>query len=378
MSAVWKMFPYPTLTNGQLIDGSVMQAHPDCRACPSHECALDEVSDFGEPKICRFGLTYARVDTERVIAGVVGTDVKALTPKARTRLRMEKPRHVQSARIERAVKTARKLGPGVARSLEAERAEALAAIRSDPAMQRAVAEQLRSDVDNDLGQSHDFMQMVKRVKGYSEYLLAQRLPGVPPEEAAERLHDEGAIYFATQLMVYKMNSLEYINEINRATGNLKTFGIHPLILKYKRIYEWTSRQKGLDIHQGSTFRQAHYNGDALGTLVQALLDNMVKYVPSRSKGSIDFDERPSSVVVQFNSLGPQIAEDELEAIFLPKVRARAARGAESTGQGIGLASAKQISDALGLGIECKQSPVQDARFHGYYTTTFQFELATLE
>jgi len=244
-------------------------------------------------------------------------------------------------------------------------------------MQRAVAEQLRADADEDLGQSHDFMQMVKRVKGYAEALLAQRLPGISPELAAEQLHDEGAIYFATQLMVYKMNSLQYINEVNRAAGNEGTFSIHPLILKYKRIYDWTAQQKGLRIRQGPTHRKSHYNGDAIGTLVQALLDNMVKYAPPRAEAYIDFSEQQDSVTVQFRSPGPRIEKDEIEHIFVMKVRAKAAREAESAGQGIGLAAAKQISDALGLGVRCTQDLKEHSNFPGFYMTTFEFDLATV-
>jgi K+-sensing histidine kinase KdpD len=246
-------------------------------------------------------------------------------------------------------------------------------------MQRAVAEQLRADADTDLSQSHDFMQMVKRVKGYAESLLDQRRPGVPPEKAAEdpELRDEGAIFFATELMVYKMDSLQYVNEMNRASGHENTFGIHPLILKYKRIYEWTARQKGVKIQQGLTHRSARYNGHAIGTLVQALLDNMVKYSPPRADAYIDFAERANSVVVQFRSPGPRIENDELDQIFLLKGRAKAARRADGSGQGIGLAAAKQISDALRLGLTCSQEAEQHHRFPGFFTTTFTFELTSV-
>lgn len=378
MVDAWELYPFPTLAGGVFTDGSIFDVHNDCRSCPTRACADDDVRGFGEPRICRYGLTYARIDEDRVAAGLVTSDLPNATSKSKSRLKRERARLVESSRIRRSVERVRDLGPGVVESFETKRAAALEALKSDPLVQRAVAEQLRADADTDLGQSHDFMQMVKRVKGYAESLLDQRRPGVPPERAAEdpELRDEGAIFFATELMVFKMDSLQYVSEVSRATGNESTFGVHPLILKYKRIYEWTARQKGVKIQQAATQRMARYNGHAIGTLVQALLDNMVKYAPPRADAFIDFIEGPSSVIVQFRSPGPRIEEDEVDRIFLMKGRAKAAREAESTGQGIGLAAAKQISDTLRLDISCSQEPEEHYRFPGFYMTTFAFELAT--
>ena len=377
MSDVWRLYPFPTITEHSLSDGSLLDIHTDCRRCPTRACLDDQSEDYGVPKLCRYGLTYARIDGERVTAGLVAPDIPNPTTRAKRRTRSERHRQVQSAKISRSVEMVRAVGPGVVNSFEVNRDIATAALKSDPEMQRAVAAKLRSDAEGDLNQSHDFMQMVKRVKSYAEALLAEKFPELPPEEAAERVHNEGAIYFATQLMVYKMNALQYINEVNMATGRERTFGIHPLILKYKRIYDWDANMKRLSIHLGSTYRQARYNGEAIGTMIQSLLDNMVKYAPPRSEASIDFVERPHSVAVLFRSLGPLIDQDELGEIFMMKVRARAARQAESSGQGIGLAAAKQISDALQLGIVCKQEQDQHAGYPGFYETTFQFELATV-
>ncbi|MGW9166075.1 ATP-binding protein [Agromyces sp. NPDC055658] len=377
MSDVWKLYPFPTMTDSSISDGSLFDVHRDCARCPTRECVDDDTKEYGVPKLCRYGLTYARIDKDRVTAGLVAPDIPSPTSRAKKRIRLERQRHVPSARLKHSVDAVRELGPGVVDSFEANREVAVASLKSDPDMQRAVAAQLRRDAENDLNQSHDFMQMVKRVKSYAEALLAERFPDLAPEEAAEQLHNEGAIFFATQLMVFKMNSLQYINEVNRAMGRESTFGIHPLILKYKRIYDWDANMKNLKIHLGQTFRQARYNGDAIGTLIQALLDNMVKYAPPRSEASIAFVEHAQSVTVQFRSLGPLIEEDELKNIFVMKVRAKAARRAESAGQGIGLAAAKHISDGLRLGIVCAQEAQEQPRFPGFYLTTFEFELATV-
>lgn len=377
MADVWELFPFPTLSATGITRGSLVDAHPECRSCKVRACATDGAGAPGEARICKFGLTYARIDKERVAIGLVVTDHPNPTPGARRRIKRERERRVTQAEIARPIRVARDLGPGVVDVFEINRSTAMSALREDPDMQRAVAAQLRRDAEDDLNQSHDFMQMVKLVKGYAEALLRERFPNLEPEDAAEQVQNEGAIYFATQLMVLKMDSLLYLNEIHRATERPTNFGVHPLILKYKRIYDWTARQKSLKILLGSTFRQVRYNSQAFGTVVQALLDNMVKYAPARSEASINFVEEPGSVVIEFVSLGPKIEDDELRGIFMPKVRGRAARRQESAGQGIGLASAKQISDALNLQLTCTQAPDPSPNFPERYLTTFRMRLATL-
>ena len=377
MSAVWSLFPYPTLTDAGFTSGSLLDVHKDCSTCPLREClgAAPSSSEV-ELKICRFGLTYARVSDDRSVVGLVASDLPNPTSKARKRIRSERSRLVVASKLRSAVSAAIALGPGVVSEYEGAKAAALDELRRDPAMQKAVAEQLRRDADQDLSQSHDFMQMVKRVKSYAEALLAARMPGVPPEEAAEKLHDEGAIYFASQLMLFKMNSLQFISEVNRAAGSEWNFRVHALLLQYKRIYEWTAAQKGLTIRQSGTYRVARYNGEAIGTMVKALLDNMVKYAPARSTAYIDFQEQEGIITVLFRSLGPKIEPEELGNIFLLKVRAKAARRAESSGQGVGLAAVKAISDALGLGASCVQESQADRDFPDRYMTTFSFRLLT--
>lgn len=377
MSDVWKLFPFPTMADGSLVRGSLLDVHQACRKCPTRECNSDERAEAGAAQICRYGLTYARIDENRLVVGVVATDHPSVTSKAKSRIRTERERHISCGNLNRAVETVRSLGPGIVETFESSRSVALTAVKNDPEMQRAVAEQLRRDAEQDLNQSHDFMQMVKLVKGYAEALLRERFPDLIPEEAAERLHNEGAIYFATQLMVLKIDSLLYLNEVNRATSGESNFGIHPLVLKYKRIYDWTAKQKKLRIHLSPTHRSAHYNGHAVGTLVQALLDNMVKYAPARSEASINFIEKPGEVLLEFSSLGPRIEADELRKIFVPRVRGKAARKEQSAGQGIGLGAAMQISEALHLGLYCTQEETEHAQFPGRYTTTFRFRMTTI-
>lgn len=180
-------------------------------------------------------------------------------------------------------------------------------------------------------------------------------------------------------MVLKLDALAFIHEINRVYGGQAKFQIHPLILKYVRIYRWQAEQKELDLQlSDSSYGYCRYNPQAIGAVVQGLLDNMVKYAPAGSNATIGFQEVEASITIDFTSLGPRIEDEESQKIFLPGFRAHAARGAASSGLGLGLATAKQISDALDLKLQVEQEAREDSKYHDRYPTTFSIQLERLQ
>lgn len=305
---------------------------------------------------------------------MVASDMPALSSRARKRIRAERNRVVKTGDIRRAIQAAVALGPGIAENFEASRRRVIEELKNDADLQKAVAEQLRRGTETDLNQSHDFMQLVKLVRGYAEKLLHERHPDLPPEKAAELLANEGSIYFATTLMIMKVDALLFINEMYRATGDEERIRIHPLVLQYVRIYNWQARQKNVEITLGECWSDCEYNKAAIGAVVHGILDNLVKYAPAGSSAHIEFVETASTTTITFDSLGPRIDRDERAKIFLPRYRADAARSVEGTGQGIGLASVKHISDALGLQVRVEQDEEEDRKFRARYRTRFSFTL----
>jgi len=375
MTDIWELFPFPTLKDGEFTNGSLLPAHQDCKTCPARPCASDGRALVGEPKVCRYGLTYARVDENRFVTGVMSTDSVGLNSRARTRLRNEPDRRFSPSKIARSIEQARSLGAGAVLDFELLKLEVLKTLEHEPEMHKALAQQLRRDFERNVEQSHDFLQLAKLVQGHAEALLAEKHPGLSTHEAAERSPIEGSIFFTTQLMVWKLDSLIFLQDSGRALERAKTFAVHPMLLKYARIYQWQADQKELNLRvEGECYSSAKYNSQAIGAVVQGILDNMVKYAPGGSTALIQFDERASEVIITFNSLGPRIEKSEMKDIFLPGVRAAAARAIETTGQGIGLATAQQVSDALGLKLSVDQENEQAKRFPGTFSTTFAFTL----
>lgn len=376
---VWELFPFPTLSDGLFTDGSLLPRHEACRTCATHECARNEKAKVAVPEICRYGITYARIDESRLLAGVLATDGVSLNSRARNRLRSEPDRRVSSAKIVRAIEQARGLGAGVTDDFDVLKAEVLGRLEHEPEMHKALAAQLRQNFERNVQQSHDFLQLAKLVQGHAEALLAEKYPGVPAHEAAEQAPVEGAIYFTTQLMVLKLDSLVFLQDPQRANERPKNFKIHPLVLKYARIYQWQASQKELSVRlEGECYASANYNAQAIGAVVQGILDNLVKYAPGGSDALIRFDQRGTDVTISFSSLGPRIEPHERKNIFLPGFRAAAAQSVESTGQGIGLATAQQVSDVVGLDLAVSQEDEEAHRFPGNYGTTFTVRLHASE
>lgn len=372
MSDIWELFPYPTLRNKDFISGSVLPAHADCVSCPTRECVPKSESTPGVAQTCRYGLTFARIDVERVIVGLVASDTPSPSSRARRRYKSEPERRVKTAHIEASAKRAIALGPGVAFDFIKSKQEILNHLVRDPEMHRQLAEDLRRSFDQSFNQSHDFLQLVQLVKGHAEALLHEKRPDLDAEEAAELYPIEGAIYFSTQLMALKLNSLLYLQEINMAIGSEQTFRVHPFILKYVRIYNWQAKQKNLTLSvTGQAFSSVRLNSQAFGAVIQGILDNLVKYAPAGSAADVYFEESEDAVRVRFSSLGPRIEEAEKQRIFLPGVRGNAAKSSETSGQGIGLAAAKSVVDALNLLLSVEQNPHEDAKYARRYRTSFE-------
>jgi signal transduction histidine kinase len=381
--SIWSLFPYPTLlrdaSSGQkstLESGSIVKIPQDCLRCPTRECQDDDQAERSKFRECRYGLNYVRVDDNRLIVGIVASGQPGATKQNRRRARRQPELRVDPRLVLQAISAACALGPGAITDFEQSKQETLEELRNDPRMFEALAQQLKDDFQEALSQSHDFLQLVKLVRGYAEVLLQEKLPGIDNLDAAEQLPVEGAIYFSTELMLLKMNALTYLHEINLAHGQERTFRIHPLVLKYRRIYAWQANQKQLDLQLvGECYNSYRYNPEAIGVVLQGLLDNLVKYAPSGSRATINFQEDSSQVTISFTSLGPRINDDEVQQIFLPGYRGRAAQYLGSSGLGIGLATAKQVSDALDLDLTVDQDPREDSKYRDRFSTTFAITLS---
>ncbi|WP_156905962.1 HAMP domain-containing sensor histidine kinase [Agrococcus lahaulensis] len=323
---------------------------------------------------CRFGYGFSRVDDERVTMGLI-PQLPSPNSKLRHRYRNSPSERVRAEEVTRAVEAARALGVGFVESLEIQEAEAIRQLGTNPAAMHAALEKLRKDFDQNLSQSHDFLQLLNQIRGHAETLLRLREPTMDVHHAAEKHFSEGAIYFASELMRLKVDALVYVEDPARALEETGLFEIHPLVLKYVRIYDWQARQKELDLRlEGECRERVRYRNDAIGAVIQGLLDNMIKYAPARSRATVRFDVTPQRVRIGFSSLGPRLMAGEDSKIWLPGFRGKVARELEPLGQGIGLGTVRSVLDAVSGRVSVEQADDPDQRFPAHYLTTFSVEL----
>lgn len=322
--------------------------------------------------MCRYGYSYFRVDDVRTAVGfVLAGDATQSSQTAKLVKRDRTILYTQN-QLAATLEAIRSLPPGCLEDDEANRRQVVEEMKKNPKTLKAIADTLRKDfASQPLQQSHDFMQFVKQVRSHIVVIMQASLPGVDSVEAAEQLPHEGAIYYSCELMINKIDSLAYLDEVNRAFGGEKEFKLHPLVLKYVRIYNWLARQKKLRLSlHGESYGNVFYQASAVGVVIHALLDNMIKYAPAGSETSVDFEENTLDIKVSFTSLGPKIHEDEKTSIFQPGVRGRAAREMSSEGMGVGLASAGAIAEELRIPLTVEQSPDPSKNWPDMFQTIF--------
>jgi signal transduction histidine kinase len=369
MSDYWRLFPYPTTDRHNRVDGSLIPWPRICLGCQLRPCESDSNTDA--VKTCVYGMDYIVIAPNRLLGGVIAVNLPTESQAHRKRKRQFPASHVKQSELLGAVERARSLDVSVAEAFAAERTRLLDEYLGSSDVHGDVMNEVRPQLERALQQSHDFLGLLKQITENVETIFELRYPGLEPHKAADRLENEGAIFYAAKLMLAKMDATEFLFNPNRALDREDVFSLHSHVLKYARIYQAEARQRGVDMALvGESYGRVRYNGDAVGVVIQAILDNAVKYAPSASNITIRFEESNSRIVLKVISLGPLIDPDERERVFLVGYRGHAARRQSSTGLGLGLASARGISDLLGLGIEVRQASTDDPSFPKYRETEF--------
>lgn len=375
----WILFPYPTLRQETRTDGSLVAWPGTCLRCSDRQCERTTASPK-DIRTCSFGMNFLRVNEDLLIAGLVVTDLSTSSTAARKKKRLEAQATVKKAELFAAAGAAAKLNSQEMSEISKRNKKKLEDMINSSNVLEPLLDELRAELKNSLNRSHDFLALLKQIRGHIVTILEERYPGVPTAEAAAKTQSEGSIFFTTELMLAKIDATLFLDESNRVFGDEATFILHKLVLKYVRIYSnGIARPKGVDLRlNGESHGHVRYNYAAISAVVHSLLDNLVKYAPAGSKADVLLDERDTEILMSFKSFGPQILVPEREKIFLPGYRAEAARQLETSGQGFGLAAARRIADLLSLRLRVSQDEEPSHEFPGHYVTTFSVRLAKLQ
>lgn len=373
--SAWSLFPFPTLRRASgRVDGSIRRWPEVCQKCVARYCEADS-SDKGVIRTCSYGVQYVHVNDEILVAGLIISDWSEVSKNSRKLIRSAGRNSVKRADVETAVGRVLEVDQELIDEFEEARDKRLEEMLDDGRVASVVLDGIKGDISESLNRSHDFVQLVKQIRGNVTSILEERFPGQAPEESAALLPWEGAIFFATEIMQSKLDATLYLREPNAIFARERVFEIHRYITKYFKIYKSQTEAKEVDLRlNGACYAKVRYNDKAVGVIIHALLDNVVKYAPAGSKADINFNEDGDNVVVTFCSLGPKIRAEELKEIFLPGYRSVAAREMDLPGLGLGLGAASQIAEMLEIGLRVDQENVESKTFRGLYMTRFEVKL----
>ena len=233
-------------------------------------------------------------------------------------------------------------------------------------------QELKPLIEQALNQTHDFTALVTQVKSNILAIFESRYPGSNIEEVADQLPEEGAIYFAVEMLLGKLDATSYLREPNKLHGVPTEFSLYKYLDKYVRIYKSYSKQRDLDFQLiGPSKALINYFAPPVGAMLHAVLDNVVKYAPAGSKVNVKVTDEAKHVNIVFSSLGPEVKKHETEMIFLVGYRSEAAQILESGGMGFGLGAARFISDAMSIGLSFTQKTQEDDHWPGHFPTQFR-------
>jgi signal transduction histidine kinase len=350
------LFPYPHLTRGERSDG-ILRAQPEeCLRCRDRPCASDQ--SIGVLSTCRYGLNYLRLRPDLLVFGIVVRTMEVVNPAQRKIRRKYAEQTVLRSSIDRlavvAAKQAEEVDAHVQRELERE----LSARRQETSIRERLLRDIEPHIRSAAGQLHDYLDLSSLILKQLNVFLAREYPGIDVPGDLDAAPDElQSIYWAARLMEEKIAAFGFFLEPETITSTTGSFRLHGAVTKYRKIYQRSYEAKGVSfVVSGESFANVCGNREALTVIPHNLIDNAVKYAPPRSRVEVSFEETEDLVILRVASYGPRIEDPEVESIFEPFVRGRAASQSGAEGMGFGLAFADRVAREYGQRISVAQDP----------------------
>jgi len=325
--------------------------------------------------VCQYGAAYVPLADDVLIAGAVVADTEVHTTAQKKLLKRDREAVVRLQDLQRVMRTAIAVSGKYEDDLERDKQQIREAYTATGKFRQDALASVGDQVRDTAAGIHDVWNLVLQIIANCKTIFEKRFPGLDPDEAADRLHNEGAIYFCALQMLGKIEVALFLEDSSLMHADIRTFRLHGLVSKHVKIYMNRAVERHLDVFTGSgSFGMVRGPVKAISIVIQALVDNAIKYAPTGSKVTFAFEDTKDRVYVRVISLGPLIEDAEKSEIFAPFTRAKAAREMSETGMGVGLSAAAKVSDELHMGLTVEQSTTPDKTFHEFYDTQFEFSL----
>ncbi len=358
-------FPYPYVLDGVRQEGYLRKWPSRCYSC-DRQC---EGSPAKNLSLCSYGVNFYRFSEHLLIAGLVVRDFTQSTPARERMLRKASGvEPVNSSDVERARQHFLATEKSYQQELQISKDQAIAEYRESKSFAADWLTNLRPEIQQSLGQVHDYRQFVSQIIQNLNVILQTKYPGITEETISKATHEEIAIYWAARLMEEKLVTALFLLNPERINSDQTYYALHKMVTKYRKIYTRAFDAKKVRLHStGASFGNVYGNPAAVGVIPHTFIDNALKYAPIGSDVTIDFYEDERSIFLSVSSYGPAIQLDERDKIFDPFFRGEAARKAASEGTGFGLGLAKVIAKETGIRLSFDQSATETPGL-GYVTT----------
>ncbi|TWE02279.1 hypothetical protein FB481_109102 [Pseudomonas sp. AG1028] len=214
-------------------------------------------------------------------------------------------------------------------------------------LQEAMAAAKRADQDKSrfLAQaSHDLRQPIHAIG-----LFTTCLRGTPLNAEQHQLIDSVDRSLLSVEQLFRSLLDIYTLDQQQVMPRKQTVDLHRLLVDLKKQNSEAARWAGVDIRIRGAATLTYSDPALLGTLLQNLVSNAIKYAPGRPL-LIACRRRGSTLTVQLHDRGPGIAAEHLPHLFEEFYRVRQERDRDVEGIGLGLSIVRRIATLLDLQI----------------------------
>lgn len=184
------------------------------------------------------------------------------------------------------------------------------------------------------------------------------------------------IYHFSRMINFNFTRFDLMNDsLTTSVDEKEETRIHPRFYMITRCLEPSANERRIRLcRHGESKGSGYLNLEIFDVLPYAVIENAIKYSPENENVDISFRETKSHCIVEIESLGPPIEQNEIALIFDNGYRSINTSAHGVSGNGIGLYLVKIICIKHNIDYRVESSFVRKTGNKIYNTNKFVFEI----